>query len=284
MKKLFATLAAVALTAVSAVAFAACGSDKLVVYTEAGFAPFEYLAGGKIVGVDVDIMNKVGEKLDKNVVFENANFDVIIDTVSEGKLTNVGAAGLSVTAEREAKVDFSIPYYTASLYVIYKIDDDKAPVVSESGSNGSVIYWDSLAGMKIGVQSGTTADIFLSDELAEGGSLEGTDAKRTAFNSLSVAVNDIGLSTNVVIIDELPAKTLVANNSGLACLPLYYKGATVEEDEAAVDEYAIAVTKGHKELLDAINEVLQTLLDEKDADGNNGIQQLVMKHLDIATK
>ncbi len=283
MKKILATVAAVALTATAAVSFAACGSDKLVVYTEAGFAPFEYLSNGNIVGVDVDIMNKVGEKLDKKVVFENANFDVIIDTVAEGKLTNVGAAGLSITEARKEKVDFSIPYYTASLYVIYKVGDDSAPVVSESGANGSVIYWDSLAGMKIGIQSGTTADLFLSDELAEGGSLAGTGAARTAFTSLSVAVNDIGLGSNVVIIDELPAKTLVANNDGLACLPLYYKGDTVEEDEAAVDEYAIAVTKGETELLNAINEVLQELLDTKDADGNNGVQQLVMKHLNLAT-
>lgn len=283
MKKIFATVAAVALTATAAVSFAACGSDKLVVYTEAGFAPFEYLSEGKIVGVDVDIMNKVGEKLGKKVVFENANFDVIIDTVAEGKLTNVGAAGLSITEARKEKVDFSIPYYTASLYVIYKVGDDSAPVVSESGANGSVIYWDSLAGMKIGIQSGTTADLFLGDELADGGSLAGTGAARTAFTSLSVAVNDIGLGSNVVIIDELPAKTLVANNDGLACLPLYYKGDTVEEDEAAVDEYAIAVTKGETELLNAINEVLQELLDTKDADGNNGVQQLVMKHLNLAT-
>ena len=65
------------------------------------------------------------------------------------------------------------------------------------------------------------------------------------------------MNTNVVIIDELPAKTLVANNDGLSCLPLYYKGETVEEDEAAVDEYAIAVTPGQDELLAAINEVLE---------------------------
>ena len=81
-----------------------CGGNTLVVYTEAGFAPFEYVSGGSIVGVDVDIMNKVGEKLGKKVVFENVSFDTIVDTVAEGKLTNVGAAGLSITEERLEKV------------------------------------------------------------------------------------------------------------------------------------------------------------------------------------
>lgn len=261
----------------------ACGgNDTLVVYTEAGFAPFEYLSDGQIVGVDVDIMNRVGEKLGRDVVFENANFDIIIDTVAEGRLTNVGAAGLSITDERKEKVDFSVPYYTASLYVIYEVGGEGAPVISQSGANGDVIYWDSLAGMNIGVQGGTTADLFLSDEI-DGGVLQGSGAQKTSFTSLSVAVNDIGNNINAVIIDELPAQTLVANNEGLACLPLYYKGATVAEDEAAVDQYAIAVTKGQTEILDAINQVLNELMDDVDADGNNGIDRLVMQHLDLAT-
>ena len=285
MKKLLTLSLAAATLAASAFGLSACsGADTLVVYTEAGFAPFEYTDNGAIVGVDVDIMNRVGEKLGKEVVFENVAFDTIVDAVSQGKLANVGAAGISVTPEREEKVDFSVPYYTASLYVIYKTDGTMAPEVSEStAENGSVIYWDSLAGMNIGVQNGTTADLFLGGEIAEGGTIYGTGATKTGYSSLSMAVSDIGLSTNVVIIDELPAKTLVANNDGLSCLPLYYKGETAEEDSAAVDEYAIAVTKGETEILDAINEVLGELIADVDADGNNGIDRLVMSHLDLAT-
>ena len=112
MKKLFALLFAV----MCIITLSACGTKgTLVVYTEAGFAPFEYVEGGKIVGVDVEIMEKVGEKLGKKVVFENVAFDTIVDTVKDGKLTNVGAAGLSVTEERLEKVDFSKVYYQANL-------------------------------------------------------------------------------------------------------------------------------------------------------------------------
>ena len=57
----------------------------------------------------------------------------------------------------------------------------------------------------------------------------------------------------------------------------------VEEDEAAVDEYAIAVTKGETELLAAIDAVLQELIDDVDAGGNNGIDRLIMKHLHLAS-
>lgn len=283
MKKFLTVCLAAGTLAASALGFSACSGNTLVVYTEAGFPPFEYLSDGQIVGVDVDIMNQVGERLGRDVRFENVNFDYIVDAVSQGNLTNVGAAGLSITEERKEKVDFSIPYYTASLYVIYKADGTMAPEISEStAENGEVIYWDSLAGMNIGVQGGTTADIFLKGEI-ESGVLTGTNTERTTNPSLSVAVNDIGLNLNAVIIDELPAQTLVANNEGLACLPLYYRGETVEEDEAAVDEYAIAVTPGQDELLATINEVLRELIDDVDADGNNGIDRLVMQHLDLAS-
>lgn len=274
MKKLLSLL----LCIIGLVVVSSCKKeDKLVVYTEAGFAPFEYVSGGEIVGVDVDIMNKVGEKLGKKVVFENVAFDTIVDTVSAGKLTNVGAAGLSVTDERLQKVDFSTVYYQANLYVIYNVNSGVAQKTMTDGNTG--VYWSSLkSDLGIGVQTGTTADLFLGDELADGGSLEGV--KKTDYESLDVAVSDIGLNIDFVIIDELPAKQLIKNNKNLACLPLYYEGEAGKEDELAFDEYAICVTKGQTELLAAINEVLAELLKE-DENGVNGVQKLVNKHLGL---
>ena len=276
MKKLFT----LCLCLVALFAIASCQKEEqLIVYTEAGFAPFEYISGKDIVGVDVDIMNKVGEKLGKKVVFKNVSFDIIVDTVSQGKLTNVGAAGLSITAERQEKVDFSKVYYQANLYVIY---NKNAGVSSKQMTDGNTgVYWSSLQTTKgLGVQGGTTADFFLSDEVAEGGSLEGV--KKTDFQDLGVAVSAIGNSIDYVIIDELPAKQLVKGNSNLECLPLYYEGGEGEPDELAFDEYAICVTKGQEELLAVINEVLTELLEEKDENGVNGIQKLVNKHLGLS--
>ena len=254
-----------------------CSNDLLVVYTEVGFEPFEYIDKGKIVGVDVDIMNKVGERLGKKVFFENINFDIIIDVVREGKLTNVGAAGLSITEERLERVDFSIPYYQANLFVIYNIDNvnESFSKIMSDGNEG--VYWSSLNTNKgIGIQTGTTADLFLSDETVEGGSLE--NVKKTSYNSLDTAISDIGLNIDYVIIDELPAKKLVAGKDKLSCLPIYYQGEL--KDELAYDEYAIAVTKGQDELLKTINSVLEELLIE-DKNGIDGIEKLVNYHLGI---
>ena len=254
-----------------------CSSDLLVVYTEVGFEPFEYIDKGKIVGVDVDIMNKVGERLGKKVFFENINFDIIIDVVREGKLTNVGAAGLSITEERLERVDFSIPYYQANLFVIYNIDNVNKSFSKIMSDGNEGVYWSSLNTNKgIGIQTGTTADLFLSDETVEGGSLE--NVKKTSYNSLDTAISDIGLNIDYVIIDELPAKKLVAGKDKLSCLPIYYQGEL--KDELAYDEYAIAVTKGQDELLKTINSVLEELLIE-DENGIDGIEKMVNYHLGI---
>lgn len=274
MKKLLGILLTVTIALLSVFGLAACnGEDTLVVYTEAGFAPFEYVSNGKIVGVDVDIMKEVGKKLGKKVVFEDVSFDTIVDAVAEGKLCNVGAAGISVTEERAKKVDFSTEYYTAKLYVIYKVSE--AETYESTTTDGETgIYWDSLAGKKIAVQGGTTADLFLGDELAEGGILYGTGAESTSFGSLATAVADIGLNQNVLIIDELPAQQLIKNDSTLTCAPLYYQGENGGEDEAATDVYAICVTKGQTAILNAINEVIEEL-------GEAGIQALVSQHLGL---
>lgn len=108
MKKIISIVLAAVLAA-GCLLMAGCGKkDTIIVQTNAYFAPFEYYDGTTIVGVDVDIMNKVGEKLGKKVEFENVSFSLIIDNVSAGKLCDVGAAGITVTDARKEKVDFPI--------------------------------------------------------------------------------------------------------------------------------------------------------------------------------
>ena len=254
-----------------------CRNNVLVVYTEAGFAPFEYVKWMNIVCVDFDIMNEVGKRLNKRVQFENISFDLIIDIVKEGKMANVGAAGLSITEERKEKVDFSKEYYKAKLCVIFNINNIEKNNIKTMSDGNLGIYWSNLNSTKgIGVQIGTTADLFLSDEISEGGNLESTQV--SYYSKLETAVQDIGLNIDYVIIDELPAKHLVKNNMNLNYIPLYYEG---EEDIQACDSYAIAVTKGHDPLLKTINDVLDEMLNTIDENGINTIEQLINKHLGL---
>ena len=97
-------------------------AGKLTVFTEAGFAPYEFIANGKIVGVDIKIMEAVAAKLGKKLVVEDVNFDSIVGAVKSGK-ADAGAAGITITAERAEVINFSTPYYTESIVVVCKADD-----------------------------------------------------------------------------------------------------------------------------------------------------------------
>lgn len=274
MKKLVCMLLA-AVSAVCCVSFAACGEDAIYVDTNAFFAPFEYYEGSEIKGVDVDIMNLVGEKLGKKVVIENTDFDVIIDNVASGKKYDCGAAGITITEARQEKVAFSNPYFKSVQYVIYKASDTEFKANVTTATNGTeCILWSSLAGKKIGVQRDTTGDIYANLEIEgeEGyeGALQGTNATVTGYDSAQLAVDAIGASQmDVVIVDQLPATYICNKNTQYECKALYY-----DADTATEESYAICVTKGNTELLNAINEVLAEL-------GEDGINDLVSAHFGI---
>ena len=276
MKKIISLALAIAMV-ICCFAFTSCKKDDVIyVQTNAYFAPFEYYKGDQIVGVDVEIMNKVGEKLGKKVEFVDGDFAVIIDVVSEGKTADCGAAGITITPERAEKVAFSTPYYTSIQYVIFP---KTAGIATKTDANGNAyIVWDALAGKKIGTQTDTTGWIYTDAEVAEGGVLYGTSAECVAMDSAQIAVDGLGSLTDVVVIDELPAKYIVSKNANLECLPLYYSGADGEADSIVEEQYAICVNKENTELLEAINEVLAEML-VKDENGMTQIEKLVMSHM-----
>ncbi len=279
-----------ATTAIAAVASAsACGNnDKIYVDTNAYFAPFEYLDENlNIVGVDVEIMNKVGEKLGKEVVFDNTEFNVIIDNVASGKRYDCGAAGITITEARKQQVDFSNPYFTSIQYVICQTGALTSAGTSTDGANVQYVLWSQLAGKMIGVQRDTTGDIYVDAEMGtyenDAGetvcgelcnpetqeAYAGTELKQ--YSSAQIAVDAIAANqVDVVVVDKLPAQYIVGKNSGYECFALYYDAST-----ATQEDYAICVTKGNTELLNAINEVLAEL-------GEEGINALVSKHLGIS--
>ena len=280
MKKIIAILLAAVMLVSCAVMMASCsGEDEIIVQTNAFFAPFEYYEGNEIVGVDVEIMNMVGEKMGKKVTFKNVEFSAIIDNVAAGNVCDAGAAGITITEQRQEKVDFSIPYYTSVQYVIFAKNSN---VATRGEGDNKYIVWDALAGMTIGVQTDTTGWIYADGEIyaqesndyGYDGVLYGTNTELKCFDNAQLAADGIGSNmVDVVIIDELPAEYIVSKNSNLVCLPLYYAGETEADDAPVEEQYAICVTKGNTELLNAINEVLTELI----AEGK--IEEMVMAHM-----
>lgn len=222
----------------------ACGSssskknsDTLVMATNATFPPYESVSGDDIVGIDVDIANAIAKKLGKKLKIEDVSFDSIIAGVQNDKY-DFGMAGMTVTDERKKNVDFTESYAKAVQVVIVKEDSDIKSIDDISSKN------------KIGVQQGTTGDIYASDTVENGG--YGEDAV-TKYNSGPDAVQAL-LSDKVdcVIIDNEPAKAYVAANQGLKIL----------DSSFADEEYAICVKKGNSQLKNDINKALKALKDD----------------------
>ncbi|MBR0460920.1 amino acid ABC transporter substrate-binding protein [Candidatus Saccharibacteria bacterium] len=249
-------------------------SYDYTVETNAFFAPFEYYDNRQIVGVDVEIINRVAEKLDADIDIKNVEFGMIIDNVANGVIADAGAAGLTITPARAEKVDFSIPYYTSVQYVIF--DPMNPPEIKND-----YIVWDALSGKVIGTQTGSTGYLFTSDEIEEG-VLKDTNTKLKGLDSHQIAADAIKAHIiDYAIADELAAKFIVEKNPGLAALPLYYSGESPDEaDYPAEESYAIAVNKQRPELLEAFNEVLSEML-IPDEEGKTEMDKLILKYMGL---
>lgn len=244
-----------------------------VVETNAFFAPFEFYDNRQIVGVDVDIVNRVAKKLNKTIQIKNVEFDVIIDNVEAGRIADAGAAGLTITPAREAKVNFTIPYYDSIQYVIF--DRLTPPTL-----RGDHVVWEALSGMTLGSQIGSTGYLFAENEI-ENGALADTGTTLKGIDSHQLAADAIGAHIiDYAIADELVAKFIIEKNPDLDALPLYYAGATREGDRPVEEAYAIAVNKERTELLEAFNEVLAEMMTE-DVDGKTEIDRLVLKYMGL---
>lgn len=207
------------------------GDGVLVMATNAEFPPYEYHDGGEIVGIDVEVAQAIAEKLGKTLEIEDIAFDSIIPEIESGK-ADFGAAGMTVSEDRLKNVDFTDTYTTASQVIIVKDDSDIASP-------------DDLKGKYIGVQLGTTGDIYASDYEADGSTIE---RYNKGFEAVQAMMQD---KIDAVVIDVEPAKVFVSQNEGIKIL-----------DEAlTVEEYAIAVKKGNTELLEQINGALAELKD-----------------------
>ena len=209
---------------------AEAGSEggTLVMATNAEFPPYEFHDGGEIVGIDVEIAAAIAEKMGKELVIEDVQFASIIPEILSGK-ADFGAAGMTVTEDRLVNVDFSDTYATAVQSII---------VTADSEITGP----DDLEGKLIGVQEGTTGDLYSTDDFGDDmveRYLKGVDAVQALLQG----------KVDVVIIDNEPAKVFVSENEGLKLLDAAY----------AEEEYAIAVKKGNTELLDQINSAIAEL-------------------------
>ena len=229
---------------------AAAGSgDKLIVATNAEFPPYEYFENNEVVGIDADIAKAIGEKLGKEVVIENMEFNSILNAVQSGK-ADFGMAGMTVTPDREQSVAFSDSYATG-VQVIIVTEDSPIQTADDLFKEG--------ANNKVGVQITTTGDIYTTEDIEDAGlgKVERYNKGADAIQALLTGKIDC------VVIDNEPAKAFVEANPGLKIL----------DTEYVTEDYAICFAKDNTELRDQVNTALKELI----ADGT--IQSILDKYI-----
>lgn len=230
MKKILGTLLAV----VMLFSMAACGEkkaeEKKVIYvgTNAEFPPFEYMEEGKITGFDMDLIKEIAKEMGTEIKIEDMTFDGLLPAL-QAKKVDVVIAGMTANDERRKAVSFTAPYYTASQVIVVKDGDN------------SVKSFDDLKGKKVGVMLGFTGDLVVSE--IEGVTVERYNASYAGIMALQADKVD------AVVLDSEPAKNFVSKNDGLA----------IAEADAAKEEYAIAVRKEDKELLEKLEKALKSV-------------------------
>lgn len=221
-------------------------SGKLTMATNAYFPPYEYYEGEKIVGIDAEIAEAIAKKLNLTLEIKDMNFETIITAVNAGD-ADIGVAGMTVTQDRLKEVDFSKSYANGVQAIIVK-EGSKITTADDLYAEG--------ANYKVGVQLGTTGDIYCTDDF-------GNDRVTQYANGNEAVVALLGGDVDCVIIDNEPAKSFVANNAGLKILETSY----------ADEDYAIAIKKGNTALKEAIDKAILELT----ADGT--IDAIIAKYI-----
>lgn len=237
MKKVLFSLLAI----VSLFCFSCSKKDKVVkMGTNAAFPPFEWIEGKDVVGFDITLSNLIAKDYGQKLKVVDMSFDGLIAALQAGSVDFV-ASGMTATDERRKSVDFSEPYYSSKQTIIVRAVETGVASVSD------------LKKKSVGVQSGTTGEIYATDEI------DGAEIKsfKTVIDAALALKNG---AIDSIIVDELPAKEIVKRNSDLK----------IVDDDFFTDEYAIAVRKGNDELLNSINKTIRTIK-------NNGVYNKMLE-------
>lgn len=176
--------------------------DQLVVATNAAFEPFEYMEGENYLGIDMEIAAALAEKLGKELVIQNMDFDSVCLSVGQQKC-DIAMTGLTIKEDRKEYVNFSDPYYNASQRLITLSSDTEFDSCKD-GAEVEAILNTKDASTKIGCQTGTTGQFFIEGDESWG--FAGLPATAVGYKNGSLAVQDL-LNGNIqyVIIDSAPA-------------------------------------------------------------------------------
>ncbi|MBS3813020.1 transporter substrate-binding domain-containing protein [Candidatus Bipolaricaulota bacterium] len=216
--------------------FAAVGDDKptYTFATEAAWAPWDYVdEDGKLVGIDIDIIRAIAEVEGFNVEFTTSQWSSLIPMVNMGKADMTGG-GMSITPEREERVDFTDPYWFTELAVIVRDDSDLN------------VFSAMTHGARISNQSNTTGANWVRKNLVE----KGYDLDQKLFENYPQATQAlISGKVEATVMDATSAEQAISAGKPIKIVGYIRTG----------EAYGYAVQEGDEELLNTLNEGLKKI-------------------------
>ncbi len=156
----------------------------MTVGTSAAYAPFEYIADGKIVGYDVDLAEAVAKRMNVKVEWQEIDFKGIVAALKSSRV-DVLFTGLTKTKEREEQISFSDPYYDAGIGAAKPAG---SPIANPDDLNGKVV----------GVQIGTSGQMFVRENVP------GIKEMKT-YDTILLALKDLANKRVDAVVNPLPS-------------------------------------------------------------------------------
>ena len=249
LKKIIKNIIVASLFGVIATGLVGCGNveknkittmdkDELIIGLDDTFVPLGFKdANGKTTGFDVDLAKAVGEKLGKEIVFQNIDWSMK-ETELDNENIDLIWNGYSMTDERKEKVDFSKAYLN-NRQVIITLVDSKIKTKSD------------LKGASVGAQNQSSA----VDAIESDGDTVSTfkNGKIVTFETNNEALMDLEAGrVDAVVADEILAKYYI-NQRGAE----KYK---VLSEDFGKETYGVGIRKGDTELLQAINNAFNEVI------------------------
>ena len=208
-------------------------SGKLVVGTEAQYAPYEFKdLNANFAGCDMWLAQQIADSLGVELEVVDMAFDGIIPAVQSGQV-DLGIAAFTNTPERAEEIDFSDLYETSAQLLIVK-----------AGNADTYSTKESLAGLKVGAQKGTIQSQLIQSALPESELFE-----LEKYPALALEVQNGNIAG--LVVDQAVGEALVASSNGA----LEVSNFTFTAEEASFGK-SVVIAKGNEDLVAVVNEVI----------------------------
>jgi ABC-type amino acid transport substrate-binding protein len=225
-------------------ALVGCGDSKkdervppIIVITSPDNPPFEFKdtskGGDKVIGFDIDVVHKLGEKLGRKIKIIESEFSAIIPALQSGR-ADMAVAGLTATDERRKSVDLSDTYYADKIALLVS---EESAIASEKD----------LSGQELGVQLGTSHEAMAKKWRSIDANIQLVSLNKTGDLIQELKNGRI----DAVLIGLSEAKKIAASTIGIKAVPLEVQG----------EAFVIAFPKGSP-LVKPTNEALGTMSDD----------------------